>query len=155
MKKCIFKIQEIQFSRKISKNGFSSKIEKCVAAMIDRPRPAASRQEQYMSSREWLKRHGLEARGVTAFQTLASCSFRHVDGVVDLKGKPAPCATSSDAVSRYSSCNPLKCLALGSTLKLCCLSRCLFRYSADFIDMDFEEKHCSSIEIRNTACRFM
>uniref|UniRef100_H2ZCD7 VWFA domain-containing protein n=1 Tax=Ciona savignyi TaxID=51511 RepID=H2ZCD7_CIOSA len=48
-------------------------------------------------SKEWLKRYGLEARKVTAFQALAACSFRHVDGVVDLKGKPLPNTQTSDA----------------------------------------------------------
>ena len=57
------------------------------------------RVEQYMSSREWLERHGLEARKLTAYQELSNCSFRHVDGVVDLKGKPGPNNQSSDAVS--------------------------------------------------------
>nr|XP_018670374.1 von Willebrand factor A domain-containing protein 3B isoform X1 [Ciona intestinalis] len=65
-------------------------------AVVDRP-VQTNRQEQYMSSKEWLQRHGLEAQKVTAFQALAACSFRHVDGVVDLKGKPAPNTQTSDA----------------------------------------------------------
>ena len=59
---------------------------------------SGKRVEQYMSSKEWLERHGLEARKLTAYQELANCSFRHVDGVVDLKGKPGPNNQFSDAV---------------------------------------------------------
>ncbi|XP_076807901.1 von Willebrand factor A domain-containing protein 3B-like isoform X2 [Clavelina lepadiformis] len=71
---------------------------KTEAASVDRPAITdGARPEQYMSSKEWLHRHGLEALKLTAFHALASCSFKHVDGVVDLKGKPGRNNDSSDA----------------------------------------------------------
>jgi len=56
--------------------------------------------ETYMSSAEWLKRHGIIARRLGFYDVLASVSFKHEDGVLDLKVAP-PCGDDvvHDAVS--------------------------------------------------------
>ena len=46
--------------------------------------------ETYMSSAEWLKRHGLRARRLGFYDALAGVAFPHEDGVLDLKVAP-PC----------------------------------------------------------------
>ena len=55
--------------------------------------------EQYMSSIDWLAKRGLNARKMDLYDALASCSFRHCDGVVDVK--MAPDTDFTDAVSFY------------------------------------------------------
>jgi len=59
--------------------------------------------ETYMSSSEWLKRHGLIARRLGFYDVLAGVAFRHEDGVLDLKVAP-PCGDDEvvDAVSKRS-----------------------------------------------------
>lgn len=61
---------------------------------------SSSSDETYMSSAEWLKRHGLLARRLGFYDVLAGVTFRHEDGVLDLKVAP-PCADDEvvDAVS--------------------------------------------------------
>lgn len=54
--------------------------------------------EQYMGSREWLKKFGLPARRLELFDVLAGVAFKHKDGVVDMKYRPET-NTQTDAVS--------------------------------------------------------
>jgi len=56
--------------------------------------------ESYMSSRDWLKRHGLIARRLGFYDVLAGVAFKHEDGVLDLRVAP-PCDEDHvvDAVS--------------------------------------------------------
>ncbi|XP_044525229.1 von Willebrand factor A domain-containing protein 3B [Gracilinanus agilis] len=44
--------------------------------------------EDRLDSKKWLQKYGLKAQKLTAFDILADCSFRHIDGVVDIKAKP-------------------------------------------------------------------
>ncbi|XP_043853027.1 von Willebrand factor A domain-containing protein 3B [Dromiciops gliroides] len=44
--------------------------------------------EDRLDSRKWLQKYGLKAQKLTAFDILANCSFRHIDGVVDIKARP-------------------------------------------------------------------
>ncbi|XP_055462912.1 von Willebrand factor A domain-containing protein 3B [Psammomys obesus] len=44
--------------------------------------------EDTWDSRMWLQKYGLKAQKLTFYDVLADCSFRHVDGVVDIKAKP-------------------------------------------------------------------
>ena len=50
-----------------------------------------------MSSNGWLAKRGLKARKLDLYDVLATCSFRHCDGVVDVKIPPD--ADFTDAVS--------------------------------------------------------
>ena len=59
----------------------------------------SERSEQYMGSREWLYRHGLRPRKLDLYDALSLCSFKHCDGVVDVKGPPDDEYT--DAVSDF------------------------------------------------------
>ncbi|XP_051840622.1 von Willebrand factor A domain-containing protein 3B isoform X2 [Antechinus flavipes] len=44
--------------------------------------------EDRLDSKKWLQKYGLKAQKLTAYDILADCSFRHIDGVVDIKAKP-------------------------------------------------------------------
>ncbi|XP_042564864.1 von Willebrand factor A domain-containing protein 3B isoform X2 [Clupea harengus] len=44
--------------------------------------------EACLSSRQWLEEFGLKAQKLTIYDALASCAFRHSDGVVDMKSTP-------------------------------------------------------------------
>lgn len=44
--------------------------------------------EQYMSSREWLELYGLKARKLSFFDVLSGVAFKHRDGVVAVKEGP-------------------------------------------------------------------
>nr|XP_006244922.1 von Willebrand factor A domain-containing protein 3B isoform X2 [Rattus norvegicus] len=52
--------------------------------------PAESKEspEDTWDSRKWLQKYGLKAQKLTFYDMLAECSFRHADGVVDIKAKP-------------------------------------------------------------------
>ncbi|EPQ05221.1 von Willebrand factor A domain-containing protein 3B [Myotis brandtii] len=39
-------------------------------------------------SKKWLQKYGLKAQKLSFYDVLADCSFRHADGVVDIKAKP-------------------------------------------------------------------
>ncbi len=47
-----------------------------------------SKDEEYMTSKEWLQKHGLKSRKLDIFDILNEVCFRHCDGVVDLKKEP-------------------------------------------------------------------
>ncbi|XP_071510905.1 von Willebrand factor A domain-containing protein 3B-like [Diadema antillarum] len=69
--------------------------------------PQKERSEQYMSSKEWLFKRGLKARRLDVYDVLATCSFRHCDGVVDIK--QAPHNDFTDAESRNKLVNAKYC----------------------------------------------
>lgn len=56
-------------------------------------------EEQYMGTKEWLKKYGLNARKLELFDVLGSVAFKHQDGAVDINMKP-PENTQTDAVSQ-------------------------------------------------------
>ncbi|XP_006870840.1 PREDICTED: von Willebrand factor A domain-containing protein 3B, partial [Chrysochloris asiatica] len=47
-----------------------------------------SNPEDIWNSKKWLQKYGLKAQKLSFYDVLADCSFRHVDGVVDIKAKP-------------------------------------------------------------------
>ncbi|KAG8509676.1 von Willebrand factor A domain-containing protein 3B [Galemys pyrenaicus] len=44
--------------------------------------------EDTWDSKKWLQKYGLKAQKLSFYDVLADCSFRHADGVVDIKSKP-------------------------------------------------------------------
>ncbi|XP_036080338.1 von Willebrand factor A domain-containing protein 3B isoform X2 [Rousettus aegyptiacus] len=44
--------------------------------------------EDTWDSKKWLQKYGLKAQKLSFYDVLAECSFRHADGVVDIKTKP-------------------------------------------------------------------
>ncbi len=62
------------------------------------PPELTMRSETYMSSREWLNKHGLRPKKLGFYDIMASVAFKHQDGVVDLKHAPHE-EIQTDAVS--------------------------------------------------------
>lgn len=58
--------------------------------------------DEYLTSEEWLQRYGLKAQKLTLYDALADCTFRHADGIVDIKTKPEDESSQTDAVSSVS-----------------------------------------------------
>ncbi|CAD5114251.1 DgyrCDS3392 [Dimorphilus gyrociliatus] len=67
-----------------------------------------SKNEQYMSSREWLEVYGLKARKLSFFDVLSGVAFKHRDGVVDVKEAPKT-EFQTDAISRQKLINAKYC----------------------------------------------
>ncbi|XP_077605470.1 von Willebrand factor A domain-containing protein 3B [Crocuta crocuta] len=44
--------------------------------------------ENTWDSKKWLQKYGLKAQKLSFYDVVADCSFRHADGVVDVKAKP-------------------------------------------------------------------
>lgn len=44
--------------------------------------------EDTWDSKKWLQKYGLKAQKLSFYDVLADCSFRHADGVVEIKAKP-------------------------------------------------------------------
>ena len=57
--------------------------------------------ETYMSSAQWLRLHGIQAKRLGFYEVLSSVAFRHQDGVIHLKVPPSDRHQISDAVSRF------------------------------------------------------
>lgn len=79
--------------------------------MIPEPTtPAESKEspEDTWDSRKWLQKYGLKAQKLTFYDMLAECSFRHADGVVDIKAKPENESVQTSAVGerRQRDCGP-------------------------------------------------
>ena len=73
-----------------------------------------SNSELYMSSKQWLKRHGLKGKKLGLYDFLQTLAFKHCDGVVDLKHAPTS-KGSTDAVSRICDIPSLSCfIVLGA-----------------------------------------
>ncbi|XP_027822880.2 von Willebrand factor A domain-containing protein 3B isoform X5 [Ovis aries] len=47
-----------------------------------------SNPEDTWDSEKWLQKYGLKAQKLSFYDVIADCSFRHADGVVDIKSKP-------------------------------------------------------------------
>nr|XP_048286275.1 von Willebrand factor A domain-containing protein 3B isoform X2 [Myodes glareolus] len=58
--------------------------EDCRAASVENKENA----EDIWDSQQWLQKYGLGAQKLTFYDVLADCSFRHADGVVDIRAKP-------------------------------------------------------------------
>jgi cytidylate kinase len=57
------------------------------------------RDEQYMSSKQWLQIYGIEARKLNLYDILSGVAFKHQDGVVEIMEKPSN-NEHTDAVSK-------------------------------------------------------
>ncbi|VTJ75740.1 Hypothetical predicted protein, partial [Marmota monax] len=47
-----------------------------------------SNPEDTWDSKKWLQKYGLKAQKLSFYDVLADCSFRHADGVIEIKAKP-------------------------------------------------------------------
>ncbi|XP_068251272.1 von Willebrand factor A domain-containing protein 3B [Nyctibius grandis] len=56
--------------------------------------------DKYLSSEKWLQKYGLKAQKLTLYDALADCTFRHSDGIVDIKTKPEDESSQTDAESK-------------------------------------------------------
>ncbi|XP_067145805.1 von Willebrand factor A domain-containing protein 3B [Apteryx mantelli] len=56
--------------------------------------------DEYLTSEEWLQKYGLKARKLTLYDALADSTFRHVDGIVDIKSKPEDESSQTDAETK-------------------------------------------------------
>ncbi|XP_075348041.1 von Willebrand factor A domain-containing protein 3B [Mycteria americana] len=56
--------------------------------------------DKYLSSEKWLQKHGLKAQKLTLYDALADCTFRHADGIVDIKTKPEDESSQTDAETK-------------------------------------------------------
>lgn len=65
--------------------------------------------EDTWDSQKWLQKYGLKAQKLTFYDVIADCSFRHADGVVDIKGKPEDESVQTSAVGE-------SCQGCGSSL---------------------------------------
>lgn len=70
------------------------KIESGTASVGSEPNP-----EDMWDSKKWLQKYGLNAQKLSFYDVLADCSFRHADGVVDIKAKPENESIQTSAVS--------------------------------------------------------
>uniref|UniRef100_A0A8I3W249 von Willebrand factor A domain containing 3B n=1 Tax=Callithrix jacchus TaxID=9483 RepID=A0A8I3W249_CALJA len=68
----------------------------------------ASNPEDTWDSKMWLRKYGLKAQKLSLYDVLADCSFRHADGVVDIKAKPENESVQTSAIG--SSTNTLSAL---------------------------------------------
>uniref|UniRef100_A0A8I3PCS2 von Willebrand factor A domain containing 3B n=2 Tax=Canis lupus familiaris TaxID=9615 RepID=A0A8I3PCS2_CANLF len=70
-----------------------TELPKSNVATIDRESGATSvknksNPEDAWDSKKWLQKYGLKAQKLSFFDILADCSFRHADGVIDVRAKP-------------------------------------------------------------------
>lgn len=70
------------------------KIESGTASVGSEPNP-----EDMWDSKKWLQKYGLNAQKLSFYDVLVDCSFRHADGVVDIKAKPKNESIQTNAVS--------------------------------------------------------
>nr|XP_006818317.1 PREDICTED: von Willebrand factor A domain-containing protein 3B-like [Saccoglossus kowalevskii] len=77
------------------------------AGMNDSETRDVFRGDQYLTSKEWLSKHGLDAKKLGFFDVLAGVAFKHCDGVVDVKRPPDEEVT--DASSRNKLINAQYC----------------------------------------------
>ncbi|XP_009470911.1 PREDICTED: von Willebrand factor A domain-containing protein 3B [Nipponia nippon] len=65
--------------------------------------------DKYLSSEKWLQKYGLKAQKLTLYDALADCTFRHADGIVDIKTKPADESSQTDAETKRKVINAKYC----------------------------------------------
>ncbi|CAM9616699.1 unnamed protein product [Bubo scandiacus] len=56
--------------------------------------------DKYLTSEKWLQKYGLKAQKLTLYDALADCTFRHADGIVDIKTKPEDVSSQTDAETK-------------------------------------------------------
>ncbi|KAM6284869.1 von Willebrand factor A domain-containing protein 3B isoform 3-T3 [Spheniscus humboldti] len=65
--------------------------------------------DKYLSSEKWLQKYGLKAQKLTLYDALADCTFRHADGIVDIKTKPEDESSQTDAETKRKVINAKYC----------------------------------------------
>ncbi|XP_076215216.1 von Willebrand factor A domain-containing protein 3B [Aptenodytes patagonicus] len=65
--------------------------------------------DKYLSSEKWLQKYGLKAQKLTLYDALADCTFRHADGIVDIKTKPEDESSQTDADTKRKVINAKYC----------------------------------------------
>ncbi|ELT91033.1 hypothetical protein CAPTEDRAFT_168755 [Capitella teleta] len=65
--------------------------------------------ETYMSSREWLEKHGLKSKGLDFYDILSGVAFKHQDGVVDIRKPPEEDYLQTDSVLKPKLVNAKYC----------------------------------------------
>ncbi|XP_009322037.1 PREDICTED: von Willebrand factor A domain-containing protein 3B [Pygoscelis adeliae] len=65
--------------------------------------------DKYLSSEKWLQKYGLKAQKLTLYDVLADCTFRHADGIVDIKTKPEDESSQTDAETKRKVINAKYC----------------------------------------------
>uniref|UniRef100_A0A8D1DC79 von Willebrand factor A domain containing 3B n=1 Tax=Sus scrofa TaxID=9823 RepID=A0A8D1DC79_PIG len=77
-------------------------------ATTDHGKSNGSNPEDAWDSETWLQKYGLKAQKLSFYDVIADCSFRHADGIVDIKAKPENESVQTSAVG--SSTNTLNAL---------------------------------------------
>ncbi|XP_010574116.1 PREDICTED: von Willebrand factor A domain-containing protein 3B [Haliaeetus leucocephalus] len=65
--------------------------------------------DKYLTSEKWLQKYGLKAQKLTLYDALADCTFRHADGIVDIKTKPEDESSQTDAETKRKVINAKYC----------------------------------------------
>ncbi|XP_054243859.1 von Willebrand factor A domain-containing protein 3B [Indicator indicator] len=65
--------------------------------------------DKYLTSEKWLQKYGLKAQKLTLYDALADCTFRHADGIVDIKTKPEDESSQTDAETKRKIINAKYC----------------------------------------------
>ncbi|XP_048209451.1 von Willebrand factor A domain-containing protein 3B [Perognathus longimembris pacificus] len=65
--------------------------------------------EDTWDSKKWLEKYGLKAQKLSFYDVLAECSFRHADGVVDIKAKPENDSVQTSAESQKKTVHAKYC----------------------------------------------
>ncbi|KAM9388299.1 von Willebrand factor A domain-containing protein 3B [Phaethornis superciliosus] len=65
--------------------------------------------DKYLSSEKWLQKYGLKAQKLTLYDVLADCTFRHAEGIVDIKTKPEDESSQTDAETKRKVINAKYC----------------------------------------------
>ena len=66
----------------------------------------SGRGELYMSSKQWLARHGLKAKKIGFYDFLQTLAFKHCDGVVDIQHPPkGDVGNAVRVVLKYCACS--------------------------------------------------
>ncbi|KAM6419820.1 von Willebrand factor A domain-containing protein 3B [Pluvialis apricaria] len=65
--------------------------------------------DKYLSAEKWLQKYGLKAQKLTLYDALADCTFRHADGIVDIKTKPEDESSQTDAETKRKVINAKYC----------------------------------------------
>ncbi|KAJ6667433.1 hypothetical protein lerEdw1_016554 [Lerista edwardsae] len=63
----------------------------------------------YDDSKAWLQRNGLKAQKLTMSKAFRDCTFRHINGIVDIKTKPEDESLQTDAESNEKMVNAKYC----------------------------------------------
>ncbi|XP_042644192.1 von Willebrand factor A domain-containing protein 3B [Tyto alba] len=69
------------------------------ATKADRPLQKYT-SDRYLTSEKWLQKYGLKAQKLSLYDALADCTFRHADGIVDIKTKPGDESSQTGAETK-------------------------------------------------------